>query len=101
MRTWESLQSLLEKLFESKHVYYQPPENLRMEYPAIRYSTSDIETKHADNTLYIGFKCYDIVVIDKEPDNPIIQKLLALPHSSFNRHYVTNNLNHDIIKLYY
>lgn len=101
MRTWESLQELLEKLFECRHVYYQPPDNLIMEYPAIRYSLSDIDSKYANNKMYVGMKCYDIVVIDKEPDNPIIEKLLELPYASFNRHYVSDNLNHDIIKLYY
>ena len=72
-----------------------------MEYPAIRYSLSDIDSKYANNKMYVGMKCYDIVVIDKEPDNPIIEKLLELPYASFNRHYVSDNLNHDIIKLYY
>lgn len=101
MRTWESLQKLLEKLFECRHVYYQPPDNLTMEYPAIRYSLSDIDSKYANNKMYVGMKCYDIVVIDKDEDNPVIEKLLELPYASFNRHYVSDNLNHDIIKLYY
>lgn len=101
IRTWENLQSDLEKLFGSRHVYYNPPDNLTMEYPAIRYSLSDIDSKYANNSQYIGFKSYDIVVISEESDNPVIEKLLRLPHSSFERHYVSNNLNHDIIKLYY
>ena len=101
MRTWESRQELLEKLFECRHVYYQPPDNLTMEYPAIRYSLSDIDSKYANNKMYVGMKCYDIVVIDKDEDNPVIEKLLELPYASFNRHYVSDNLNHDIIKLYY
>ena len=101
MRTWESLQKLLEKLFECRHVYFQPPDNLTMEYPAIRYSLSDIDSKYANNKMYVGMKCYDIVVIDKDEDNPVIEKLLELPYASFNRHYVSDNLNHDIIKLYY
>ena len=91
----------MEKLFECRHVYYQPPDNLTMEYPAIRYSLSDIDSKYANNKMYVGMKCYDIVVIDKDEDNPVIEKLLELPYASFNRHYVSDNLNHDIIKLYY
>lgn len=101
MRKWQDLQKKLEELFNSKHVYYQPPENLKMEYPAIRYSLSEIDSLHANNTLYVGFKAYDIVVISSKPDNPVIQKLLELPYSSFDRHYVSNNMNHDIIKLFY
>lgn len=101
MRTWENLQTELEKLFECRHVYYNPPDNLTMEYPAIRYSVSDIESEYANNKRYIGFTAYDIVVIDKESDNPVIQKLLDLPYASFDRHYVSDGLNHDIIKLFY
>lgn len=101
MRTWKSLQTKLEELFDSKNVYYQPPENLKMGYPAIRYSLSDIESLKADDTLYVGFRGYDVVVIDKNPENPVIEKLLALPNSSYDRHYVNDNLYHDIIKIYY
>ncbi len=101
MGTRLSLQDKLEKLLGSKNVYYQPPESLKMNYPAIRYSVSDIDIDYGDNTSYLKNKAYDIVVIDKMPDNPVIEKILSLPYSSFERHYVYDNLNHDIIKLYY
>ena len=95
------LQSKLEELLENRNVYYQPPENLKMEYPAIRYSKSKIESRYANNAKYSNFNCYEIIVIDKRPDNEVIQKILELPHSSFDRHYVSNNLNHDSIILYF
>lgn len=96
-----SLQTLLEKLLGSKNVYYQPPESVKMNYPAIRYSKADIDVEYGDNTSYAKFKAYDIVVIDKMPDNPVIEKILELPYSSFERHYTSDNLNHDIIRLYF
>lgn len=95
------LQTKLEELLGVKHVYYQPPENLKMEYPAIRYSLSDIESRYANNSKYSNFKCYEIIVIDRLPDNKVIEKILELPLSSFDRHYVSNNLNHDSIILYF
>lgn len=101
MRTWENLQTELEQLLGCRHVYYNPPNNLTMEYPAIRYSVSKINSQYADNKRYAGMKCYDIVVIDKESDNPVIDKLLELEYSSFNRHYISDGLNHDIIQLFY
>ena len=85
----------------NNHVYYQPPESLKMEYPAIRYSKSKIESKYADDVKYSNFDRYEIIVISKKPDNEVISKILSLPYSSFDRHYVSNNLNHDIINLYY
>lgn len=101
MHTRLKLDSILRELFESSNVYYQPPDNLTMEYPAIRYSKSRINSTYGDNQMYVNFKAYDIVVIDKKPDNPVIEKLLKLPYASFDRHYVSDNLNHDIIRLYY
>ena len=95
------LHNKLVELFGNNHVYYQPPENLKMEYPCIRYSKSDITSRHADNINYVNKTSYEIVIIDKHPDNVVIEKILALPLSSYNRHYVSDNLNHDVIQLYY
>ena len=100
-RTRINLQVKLEELLDSKHVYYNPPENLKMEYPAIRYSKNDIENTYASNIKYISRDVYDLVVIDKKPDNPVIKKLLELPYSEFDRHYVADGLNHDIIRIFY
>lgn len=100
-RTRLNLQAKLEELLCSKHVYYNPPENLKMEYPAIRYSKNDIENTYASNIKYISRDVYDLVVIDKKPDNPVIKKLLELPYSEFDRHYVADGLNHDIIRIFY
>ena len=95
------LQNILETLMGNRHVYYQPPENLKMEYPCIRYSKSDILSNYADNINYINKINYEIIVIDKNPDNVVIEKILELPLSSYDRHYVSDNLNHDVIRLYY
>lgn len=100
-RTRLTLQTRLEDLLGSNHVYYQPPENLKMEYPAIRYSKSDEEDIYANNIKYLSMSVYDLVVIDKKPDNPVIKKLLELPYSEFDRHYVADGLNHDIIRIFY
>lgn len=101
MGNYLKLQLKLEDLLGQRHVYYQPPENLKLEYPAIRYSVSKIESRHADNVKYSNFTRYEVTVIDSLPDNEVIQKILELPHSSFDRRYVSDNLNHDVIILYY
>lgn len=95
------LQAKLEELLGLKHVYYQPPESLRLEYPAIIYSKSKIETRKANNSTYSKFTRYDITVIDKRPDNPVIDKLMELPYCSYDRPYKADNLNHDVLSIYY
>lgn len=95
------LQNELERLLDSRHVYYQPPENFKMEYPAIRYKKSDIDTKHANNNTYLHKKKYELIVIDRKPDNPVIDKLLRLPMCTWNTWYTADNLHHDVLTLYY
>ena len=86
MGTRMDLQVLLETLLGSTNVYYQPPEALKLSYPAITY---------LKNTRY------NIIVVDKMPDNPVIDKLLSLPYCSYDRHYNSDKLNHDSLTLYY
>ena len=95
------LHSLLQELLGSSNVYYQPPESVKMKYDAIRYSKKDIMTTHADDSKYIMRDCYELIVISRMPDNPVIKKLLALPYCSYDRHYVADNLNHDTLTIYY
>lgn len=95
------LQTLLEKLIGSRNVYYQPPESIKMVYPAIRYTKTKIDSKHADDIKYSKMRCYEIIVIDSNPDNKVIDEILELPYSNFDRHYKADNLNHDVITLYF
>ena len=95
------LQSLLEELLESRNVYYQPPESIKMQYDAIRYSKKNIESTYANDRKYSMRDCYELIVIAKLPDHPVIKKLLELPYCSYNRHYVADNLNHDVLTIYY
>ena len=95
------LQSLLEDMLGSKNVYYQPPESIKMQYDAIRYSKKTIRSIYANDGKYSMRDCYELIVISKRPDNPVIKKLLALPYCSYDRHYVADNLNHDVLTIYY
>lgn len=101
MARWERLQSKLTELLETSNIYYQPPESLKMKYPCVRYSKSKPDVKHADDMKYINKDCYELTVIANSSDDEMIDKILQLPYSSFDRHYVSNNLHHDVIILYY
>ena len=95
------LQSLLEELLGSRNVYYTPPESIKMQYPAIRYSKKKIESVHADDSKYLMRDCYELIVISRTPDHPVIKRLLALPYCGYDRPYVADNLYHDVFTIYY
>ena len=101
MTSRESLHEMLKDMLGSSNVYYQPPESEKMEYPAIRYSKSNIESRYANDTKYSLMDRYELIVISKRPDHPVIKKLLMLPYCSYDRSYVSDNLNHDVLILYY
>lgn len=79
-----------------KNVYYQPPSNINMKYPAIVYSRSDINNDFADNKVYTQSHSYTITVIDKNPDSEIVDAVSKLPGCRYNRPFRSDNLNHDV-----
>lgn len=101
MATRVDLQNVLEELLGSRNVYYQPPESLKMSYPAIVYSRKTIDNSYANNSVYKQNYAYEITVIDKNPDSEIVNKVSKLPTCRFDRHFKSDNLNHDVFTLYY
>lgn len=95
------LQMVFEKLLGSENVYFQPPENLKMEYDCIRYSRSKIKPDFANNRPYNLHDCYQVIVITKNPDSDLPYKIASLPMCSHDRRYTANNMNHDVFTLYY
>lgn len=95
------LQNLLEGILGTRNVYYQPPESIRMEFPAIVYSLNRIRNNHADNSVYIKNKEYELMVIDWDPESEIIEKVLELPFCRFDRSYKADDLNHFVFTLNY
>lgn len=101
MSSRTDLQELLESILGSRNVYYQPPTSITMQYPAIVYSRDDIENFNANNKPYRLVNGYMVTLIDKNPDSEVVGKLANLPMCSYDRHYVADNLNHDVFTLYF
>ncbi len=99
LRQRSDLQALLLGL--APHAYFQPPPSLKMEYPCIVYNRSDIHADHADNAPYNLRKRYSVTVIDRDPDSTIPDLVAKLPTASFDRHFVNDNLNHDVFTLFF
>lgn len=95
------LQSKLEELLGNRNVYYQPPESIKLNYPAIIYSKSNLQNRFANDKRYSKISRYEITVIDRKPDNVVIDEILELPYCSFDRHYTADNLYHDTFTLYF
>lgn len=101
MRTQASLNEILCEVLGSRNVYFQPPSNLKMRYPAIRYKRTGFDTLNADNKAYRRMGVYELIVISTDPDNPVVPKLLDLPYCSYVRPYQADGLYHDVLTIKY
>lgn len=98
----EKLHNELCAVLGSRNVYFQTPEDVKMKYDAIRYELSGKDIKRANNGLYKMTNQYSGVVITKDPDTTIPDRLLnRFEMCSFGRPYTSDNLNHYPFTLYY
>lgn len=95
------LHEVLCEVLGSRNVYFQPPESVKMNYPAIVYGRNGTKNVYANNGVYISQMGYSVTVIDKDPDSAIVGKVASLPTSKFNRHYKKDNLNHDVYTIFF
>lgn len=96
-----TLQDKLEEILGSKNVYFQPPESLKLNYPAIVYKRSNLSNTFANDNVYSQSCFYEITIIDRKPDSNITKKISRLPKTKFDRSFTSNNLNHDVLTIYY
>lgn len=101
MNRREELHEILCETLGSRNVYFQPPESIKMQYPAIVYSRDDIDNNFANNSVYMQSLAYSIIVIDSDPDSEVVDRVSKLPRCQYDRHYKADNLNHDMFTIYY
>lgn len=83
----------------SGHLYFQPPETVKIIYPAVVYSLLGMPIQHADNIPYKRAKQYQITAIDKDPDSSLPDKIAELPSVRFDRFFTSENLNHWVFTI--
>lgn len=100
-RDRKQLHQILKNLLSSEHVYFQPPPDRQMIYPAIVYNRDASNTEFAGNLPYKRDIRYQITVIDRNPDSDIPGKIATLPQCIHDRWFAADGLNHDVFTLYF
>ena len=86
----------------TRYVYFQPPESVKMNYPCIVYEKQGVNSYYADDAHYIDRTRYNITVIDKDPDSEIAERVFRhFKQCSYDRRYIADNLNHDVLTILY
>lgn len=86
----------------SRNVYFQPPESLKIKYPAIIYKVADRNDIRADDKKYRNFIRYEVSFISRDPDSVIPETFMSeFIYCSHNATFTTDNLHHDVFTIYY
>lgn len=95
------LQALLEETLGARRVYYQPPANLKMEYPCIVYTRDSTFRVNANNELYAHKKRYQLTYISRSPDTSVPDLLEQYRYCIYDNSAVVNNLHHTYLSIYF
>ena len=95
------LDAKLRDILGNNNTYFEPPASVIMHYPCVRYSRSHMDTKYADNIAYLRHKRYELVLIYEDADDDLPDKLMEELTVSHDRHYVADNLHHDVFTMYF
>jgi hypothetical protein len=95
------LHNHLVSLLGSTNVYFQPPESIAVQYPCIVYSLSSNDVRFADDGPYSITRRYQLTLIDRDPDNLIVDKISQMPYCHLDRTFTTSNLHHYVFDVYY
>ena len=96
----KEMQTILQRIMGDNPVYFQPPRNVKMRYPCIRYKLNDVDTAKADNKKYKKMNRYDVILIDEDPISIFVDPILDIEYCSFDRTYSSENLNHYVFTIY-
>lgn len=95
----KTLDAELREILGSTNVYFQPPASVKIKYPAIVYSLNDIRTNSADNSIYKKNRQYTCILIDSNPDSPLVDKFIENGYY-FDRPYTADGLYHFSFRKY-
>lgn len=94
----ETLQKILmrfqEEAGETPHVYFDPPESLKLVYPCFVYHFINSVDLYANNVVYLRSYEYSVRYITKKADPILPEAIMDLPYASFESHYTADNLHH-------
>lgn len=91
------LHNKLLTLSNVKKVYYQPPMNVKLQYPCVIYQFDNYETTNAANDDYLRFPSYTVTVIDYDVESSIHEELLDMRGDftiRFDRFFIADGLCH-------
>ena len=96
------IQEKFKFLLGSNNVYYQPPANLKMKYPAIVYSLDGLDVKRFDNTRLINKNCFSVTHIYRNESENLVETMLTnFEYISFDNRSIVDGIYNDHYTIYW
>ncbi len=100
-RSLQSLRTLLRTKLEEVTIYVTPPENTKRDTPCIILERDRGDVKFADNVPYANMRGYSLTVISLDADSDLLNIVESFPLCQFNRHFIADNLHHDVYTIFH
>lgn len=105
----------LMELLGTEEVYFQPSADAGindygesyiftgMQYPCFVMKRTTAYQPHANDRNYLFRPGYEVTYINRdEPDSLMIERVMRrFPYCRYDRHFVADNLHHDVFTIYY
>lgn len=101
MRSRLDMQEYLQQLLGSKNVYFQPPEGMRISYPAFIYNPSKRGDRFANNSRYLKRRSYFVQYVSPTYDERFVESILDQDYCSFDRYFAKDDLHHFNFTMFY
>lgn len=102
MASWSDLRADLIRISGTENVYYQPPPNVRMKFPCIRFKLEQVDVKYASNSVYMFKNKYQFTYISNVVSDDLVREFISkLRYCTFDRSYVSDNLYHYVFTVFY
>jgi hypothetical protein len=89
-------QRLVEMVNGAAKIYYSPPSNIDIEYPACIYTVDGERTRHADNTKYKLAMSYQVKLILETIESPLLDIFVNNVDFVFVTYY-PDNVHHTFV----
>lgn len=109
MKTREELDKRLREILMGNdidisegHIYFLPPPNVQLKFPALVYERSSRTVQRADNIAYIGYDEYDLTWISEDPDDRTADEIcLGLDYCTISSIQSYDKMYHTRMRLYW
>lgn len=95
------MQEHLQRLLGSKNVYFQPPEGMRISYPAFVYDHARRADRFANGSRYLKRRSYYVQYISQTYDEAFVENILDQEYCAFDKYFAKDDLYHFNFTMFY